>query len=120
MAILRGNEQALEKSKSIDEEGKAFTTSINAYEILFGAKKSKKEANLEESRKILAKLLMLPFDEKASEKASDIHKELSQKGTQLDLRDIFIASIAISNGCSLVTRNTKHFSKIKELKTEKW
>lgn len=120
IAILRGDRSVLPFIKKLDEEGKDFTTSVNAFEILFGAKKSNKEKNIEESRKLLAKLEILRFDEKAAEKASDIFSELSKKGEQIELQDLFSASIAIANGCRLVTRNIKHFSRIKELETEKW
>ncbi len=120
IAILRNLPGAQELAERIDERGKAATTSINAYEILFGAKKLGNEDKITEARKLLGKLNVLYFDEASAEKSSEIHAELSKKGEQLDLRDIFIGSIALANGCSVVTRNVKHFSKIKGLKVEKW
>lgn len=120
IGILRNSAGAEALAEKLDEKGKTATTSINAYEILFGAKKSGMEDNLAETRKLLGKLNVLYFDEEVAEKASEIHSELSKKGEQLDLRDIFIGSIALVNGCSVITRNVKHFSKIKGLKVEKW
>lgn len=120
IGVLRNSPGAKELSEKLDEKGKAATTSVNAYEILLGAKRVDDKNKLEEARKLLGKLVILYFDERAAEKSSEIHAELSKTGAQLDLRDIFIGSIAFVNGCSIVTRNTKHFSKIKELKIEKW
>jgi tRNA(fMet)-specific endonuclease VapC len=121
IAVLRGDEKAAKKAKQIDEQGRASTTVINAYELLFGAKISaKREKNLYEARRLLSKLDIIYFTEDAAEKASDIHSELTRKGRQLDLRDIFIASMAIANGKKLVTNNAQHFSKIRQLKTERW
>ena len=45
------------------------------------------------------------------EKAADIYESL-YRGQQIDDNDIYIAAIAIVNGCVLVTDNEKHFSRI--------
>ena len=120
VAILRGDKSAMPYMEKIDTEGKTSTTSISAYEILFGARISKNPKNVEESIKLLAKLSVLPFDEKAAEKASEIHSDLRQKGQEVSLKDMFIASVAITNGSHVITRNTKDFLRIKEVKVEKW
>lgn len=120
IGILRDLPGAKELTVLIDESSRAATTSVSAYEILFGAKKKGDESKITEVRKLLGKFTILQFDEAAAEKASEIYSELSKKGEQLDLRDIFIGSVALVNGCSVVTRNVKHFSKIKELKVKKW
>ncbi len=120
IAVLRGDKDAVAEIVKLDEEGEFSTTAINAYEILFGAKKSAMKVGIEETRKLLSKMPILQLDEKASEKASDMHAELSSRGQQIDLRDIFIAAIAVSNECKVVTRNIKDFSRIKGVTIEKW
>ena len=120
VGILRNNEDAIKMSHKIDEEGGAFTTSINAFEILAGARLSLKQKNIDEAKKLLAKLGILNFDEKSADKASQLLGELKKSGKIIDFKDIFIASISIENGCKLVTRNIKDFSKIKEIAIEKW
>ena len=52
--------------------------------------------------------------------AAEISVDLRKKGDIIDFQDIAIASIAISNGEKLVTRNVRDFSRIKQLKLEKW
>ncbi|MBI5331938.1 MAG: type II toxin-antitoxin system VapC family toxin [Candidatus Aenigmarchaeota archaeon] len=122
IAILRGDKSAETIVDSLDEEGKAATTVINSYEILFGAKRSyKKEENLKETRRLLAKLNVLDMDVEASEISSSLHAQLLENGNMINLRDIFIASIILANGYNtIITRNIKDFSKIKELRIEKW
>ena len=120
IGILRNSPGAVELTDRIDKTGKGSTTSINIYEILMGAKRMKREDKILEARNLLGKLDILYFDGKAAEKASSIHAEISLKGEQLDIRDIFIGSIAMANGCSVTTRNVKHFSKIKGLTVKKW
>lgn len=117
---MRGDENAISYMEKIDREGRMSTTSINAYEILFGAGLSKIPENSEETVKLLGKLDILPFDTNAAERASEIHSTLSSNGQQINIKDILIASIAIVNEMILVTRNIKDFSRIKDLKIEKW
>lgn len=121
ISILRGEEAVKKKIAEIDEEGKAFTVSINAFEILYGAlRSSKKEKNLKEAKRLLNSLDILTLDYKAAEKAGEIQSNLTEKGKGIGLKDLFIASAAITNKCTLVTKHTKHFPKIGELKLEAW
>ena len=120
IAILRGDIEAKTTGIRIDQEGKTATTVINAFDILFGAKKSKNLENLKEANRLLARLEILTFDFRVSEQASDIMLNLEERGEMIDLKDIFVAAMARVNGYSIITRNTKHFSKIEELEIEKW
>jgi tRNA(fMet)-specific endonuclease VapC len=121
IAILRGDKSVERKMVEIDADGKASTVSVNAFEILYGAHHSaKKEKNLKEAKRLLNSLDILALDYKAAEKASEIQSNLIEVGEGIGLKDVFIAAAAITNRCTLVTKNTKHFSKIGTLKLESW
>ncbi len=121
VAILRGDKDASALVDSLDEEGGAATTVVNVYEIMFGARKSfQAEENVAEAKKLLAKFEILPMDVDCADKAGEIHSYLSGQGKQIDVRDIFIGSIALCHSCKLITRNEKDFSRIKGLQIEKW
>ncbi len=121
IAILRGDKDTEKVINFLDLEGGAATTVINAYEILFGAKKSAhKEGNVKEARRLLAKLHIMDMTLDAAERASEIHAKLSSEGNIIDLRDIFIASIALSHGTKIVTRNEKDFKRVDNLEIERW
>lgn len=64
-------------------------------------------------------VLKLPLDYAAMEKAAEIYVAL-HRGQQIEDNDIYIAATAIVNGCTLVTANDKHFSRISDLKVENW
>jgi len=49
-------------------------------------------------------------------KAAEIDARLMRKGEPISLSDILIASTAIAYNLTLITRNIKHFERIKELK----
>lgn len=49
------------------------------------------------------------FDVRAANLAAQLAVERKICGRPVDIRDTFIASIAIAHGATLATRNTKHF-----------
>lgn len=49
-----------------------------------------------------------------------IRAGLETEGRPIDSMDLLIASSAIANNLTLVTHNTKHFSRIPNLKIEDW
>ncbi len=59
---------------------------------------------------------VLPYDDAAAELFTELRRQRVRIGT-MDLR---IASIAISNGMALLTRNTVDFEKVPGLQFEDW
>ncbi len=49
------------------------------------------------------------FDVRAAGKAADLAAQRKSRGCPVDMRDTFIAGIAVAHGATLATRNTKHF-----------
>lgn len=73
----------------------------------------------EELEKLLydfAQAQVLPYDEAAAELFVDLRRKRMRVGT-MDLR---IASIAISNNLTLLTRNTTDFARVPGLSFEDW
>jgi len=121
VAILRGNPEAEGKMRELDEEGRQATTAVNTFEIFYGAYKSRRrEANVEESRRLLARLIVLPLDQESAEKAGQAFAELESKGAPVEFRDVLVAGISLRNRLTLITRNEEHYSRISQLKIEKW
>jgi tRNA(fMet)-specific endonuclease VapC len=121
VAILRGKQEAKEMVEELDEDGKGATTSVNAFEIYFGANKSeRKEENVKEASRLLERLTVFPLDLSSSREAAEVSANLAARGETIDFRDAMIAAIAAQNGLTLVTRNRAHFKRIKGLQTEIW
>ncbi|MFX1237832.1 MAG: type II toxin-antitoxin system VapC family toxin [Promethearchaeota archaeon] len=116
IGFLRGKAEFLKKMKELENEALA-TTTINTFELLYGAKISNKsETNLEELKKLLNNFNIFPFDLKSSHEASSIFADLRKIGHQIGIKDILIAGICRSNNLELITENIKHFKNVKELK----
>jgi tRNA(fMet)-specific endonuclease VapC len=121
VAILRGNPEAEVEMRELDEMGRQATTAVNAFEIFYGAYKSRRrEVNVQESRRLLAKLMVLPLDQESAEKAGQAFADLESRGAPVEFRDVLVAGISMRNRLALVTRNEEHYSRIDQLKIEKW
>ena len=57
---------------------------------------------------LLATLKVLYLDVRAAKLAAEIDFDLSRKGTPLELRDVMIGAIAMSNGEAVVTKDSDY------------
>jgi len=115
--MLRGLEKAVTFITGLENRGlKLSTTVINAFELYYGAYKSKRKLqNLAATRKLLRRMSILKMNLESAEKAGRIHAELETEGHPIGIRDAMIGAVALTRGCALVTRNVVHLRKIKGL-----
>ena len=119
--LLKKKPDAIETFQSIKSDFPA-TTLINIYEMVSGIykiKDKKYEEHIQVFEILLEDIKVLGIDNASVFKAAKICSELSNQGELIEDLDILIAGICLSNGCtSIVTKNVKHFSRIKGLKVE--
>ncbi len=121
VGFLRGDEKAKEKIAQLAEKEALSTTAINSFELFKGAFLSRRrEENLKEVGSMLQNLNILSFDYRTSLVCANKFKEISDKRKEISLADLIIASIAISEGERLITRNEKDFGIIDGLRIEVW
>lgn len=95
--------------------------SIVKAELFVGAMKSHfPEKTLARQQVFLDQFLSLPFDDKAAETYSRLRADLESKGSPIGPLDMLIAAIALTNNLTLVTHNTREFSRVANLQTEDW
>jgi len=121
--ILRNRENVVNRLKEAIKSGAEIAVcSIVYYEIERGLKAANASRKLQAFYDLYESLSHLYFDRKnldAVGKSSDIYVEL-HKGKQIEDTDIFIAAIAMVNGYTLITDNTRHLGRISGLKIENW
>ena len=78
------------------------------------------EKNLARQKKFVDQFVSLPFDDNAAASYSRIRAELEKAGTPIGPNDLLIATVAVSNELTLVTHNTKEFSRVAGLLYEDW
>ncbi len=101
-----------------------YTTAVNWGEIHHGLARlpSPKAERMRQRYLTLARprLLILSFDRHCAEVYGQIRSQLERRGERLDDPDLMIASIALRHDLTLVTGNTRHFSRIPGLRLENW
>lgn len=104
-----------------EHRGHLCMSSVSLAELLYGAEKSAKpEHNLNIIESFTARLVVLPFEEKAAAHYGHIRSGLERKGTPIGPYDLMIAGHARCEGLILVTNNTKEFERVEGLRMENW
>lgn len=118
--FLKGMPSITERIASISP-GEINTTIINHAELLFGAFNSaRKQKNLKKVGMFLDAIKILPFCEQASAIFAEQKAGLKKRGTLLADLDLMIASITLRHEMVLVTNNSRHFERLKNLRLENW
>jgi predicted nucleic acid-binding protein len=60
------------------------------------------------------------FDDRAAETYGYLRTDLEKQGKLIGPYDLFIASISLANGATLITHNTTEFSRVSGLIIEDW
>ncbi len=119
-AIRKNQSVASAYAELASEQSPLKTTIITSCELYHGAYKTGSSRNVKAVREILSTLEILPLSTEAAQIFGRLNAGLQTQGKTVDGFDLLIASICIANNETLVTRNGKHFEKIKELETKKW
>ena len=89
-------------------------------ELYYGAfRSSRQERNLVVLSEFFSEFVSLPFDGRAAEIGGRIRAQLAV-GTPIGPYDVQIAVIALANNLTLVTHNTREFSRVARLRIEDW
>ena len=97
-----------------------FTSIIVAAELRYGCAKKGSPRLLAKVEGILATIPVLPLDIPADAEYGGIRAELEAAGQPIGMNDLLIAAHAHALGLTLVTDNTREFSRIRGLKVENW
>ena len=90
-------------------------------ELLYGAMKSQHpERTLEKQQGFLQAFQSLSFSDAAALLFGQIRAHLQSKGNPIGPYDLQISAIALANDLTLVTHNTREFSRIDGLRLADW
>ena len=90
-------------------------------ELYYGTyRSSRQQDNLVLLKQFFLPFLSLPFDDVAADICGRIRAVLATAGTPIGPYDFEIAAIALANNLTLVTHNTREFSRVPGLLLEDW
>jgi tRNA(fMet)-specific endonuclease VapC len=95
--------------------------SVVVYELRYGAERSKDPVREQAKLDVfLSPFTSLPFDDQSARLCAEIRGQLERDGRVIGPHDLQIAAIALQHGLTLVTHNTREFSRIAGLKLDDW
>ncbi len=119
--FLRGNECVIKNAEQYLQRFEVFTFSVvTYYEIKNGLLYRDAKKQLKKFTQLAELSNIVPLTVADAEYAAGIQADLRAKGEQIGHADTWIAGIAINNGLELITNNTRHFKRIKQLQISNW
>ncbi|MFH1322420.1 MAG: type II toxin-antitoxin system VapC family toxin [Methanobacteriota archaeon] len=121
-ALMKNDEGVKRKLQEMVFYGKeVFINGISYYEIKRGLLAANATKQLNIFDEICKKLGILLLDNQGIfDIASEIYADLKQRGELITDADILIAAIALTQNLILVSDNTKHFQRIRDITLENW
>ena len=117
---LNGDQTIAQKADEVGRADLHFST-VSLAELYFGAYNSKEiDRNLKVIQQLSLIIDLIPFERRAAQLFGQIKAALKQQGNLLLDADLMIASVALVNELTIVTNNTKHFTRIPNLSLENW
>ena len=120
--LMEGDEAALLRKMKLAEHKEMYRVAApTIFELWSGISASDKPEK--EKAKVLAALsevITLQLSRKSAEKGGEIHGTLSKEGQGIDAIDSMIAAIATLENDTVLTRNVKHFMRVRGLKVESY
>ena len=118
---LQGRLPCIRDAIHIRSPEQMFICAIVRAELFFGAMKSNYHAEtLAIQRQFIDQFPTLPFDDKAALLFGKIRADLQRQGLPIGPYDLQIAAIALANDLTLVTHNTREFSRVNGLRLADW
>jgi tRNA(fMet)-specific endonuclease VapC len=94
---------------------------VNAVEIAFGAAKATRPEPLRRFwADALRRYRLAPLDLPAASQAGALRAQLEAVGRPIGAYDLLIAGIALAHDLTVVTRNTREFTRVPGLRVENW
>jgi tRNA(fMet)-specific endonuclease VapC len=118
--MKRSNHAVLKRLRDVPVHDVCISV-ITKSELLYGVELSPRRQQDEAAlAAFLAYVEVLEFPDRASAHYAAIRSDLKKQGAMIGANDLFIAAHARSLGLTLVTNNTREFSRVRNLAIENW
>jgi tRNA(fMet)-specific endonuclease VapC len=118
---LSGRSEPLRRRIEQAGSDQLVVCSIVKAEMFFGAMKgTTADETFAEQKVFFERFNSIPFDDQAAEAYGMIRADLQRRGLPIGSNDYLIAAIALANDLTLVTHNTREFTRVPGLRVEDW
>jgi len=120
--IMENDAGAIDRKRTLTEKNESYRVSAaTIFELWSGIACSRKSQ--EEKTKVLkalAGLNIISLNAQIAEKAGEIHGLLLKEGNAIDHIDAMLAATSLLENEAILTRNIKHFGRVRGLKVESY
>ncbi len=117
--LLKNKSAALSKAQALEKTSTPLrTTTISVFELWQGLEDMQNKEKKDRIERFLSSIGLLSFDLASAKIAGTIFSGLERKGETIEAEDCMIAGITLVHGDAILTRNNKHFERIKGIKVE--
>ncbi|WP_353572643.1 type II toxin-antitoxin system VapC family toxin [Candidatus Albibeggiatoa sp. nov. BB20] len=121
IVFLNERSERLKRRLLMQHSHELAVCSVVKAELFYGAMKSINPTKaIQKQHYFLNHFISLPFDDNAAQHYGEIRAALAKQGQPIGPNDFMIAAIALSHNLTLVTHNTREFSRIPHLTIEDW
>jgi tRNA(fMet)-specific endonuclease VapC len=119
IALLKSTTSKTAQRARRERVGDIAISAVVSHELFYGAFKSRRAA---QNLAVIDALqfIVLEFDKEDARKAGQVRALLASEGTPIGPYDVLIAGQAVARDMILVTRNTREFRRVSELRFENW
>ena len=119
--FFRGNADVATKlDEYLVEHGFVYISVVTYYEILNGLYFKDAKNQLAQFEKFVSLNKLLQLTAEIAKESAEIYADLRAKGQPVGHNDTLIAGTAIVHDLTLITNNTRHFSRISGLHLDNW
>lgn len=119
--LINNSSPALLRRFRLESPASLRLSSVVRAELMFGARNSGRVAeNLRLIADFWEPFVSLPFDDPSAAHYGVIRAELRRQGRPIGSNDLLIAATALAHDVTLVTHNTREFSRVPGLRLEDW
>lgn len=118
IAMFRGNQSVRNSIIRVGFDNCAVSE-VSIAELFYGAAKSGRQSHFDDVKNVMRQFEIVPVF-LSLERYGELKADLERKGMRIDEFDLLIAATAIFNQQTLVTANTKHFSRLPGLDIVNW
>lgn len=120
IGCLRKKQSLIDSVLENGKQNKLAISTLTYGELLVGLMKNNTPRRRNALSKVLTPIQIIDYDQSAAKEFSKIKANLESNGKPIGAYDMQIAAHAISLNYTLVTHNTKEFSRIPKLKYTDW
>lgn len=119
--VLTGREPLVSRRLQSIRDSDVAISAVTIAEMYSGAARSEQPAPTRAAQdSFFERFTSLPFDEAAADAYGQIDGFLKSRGMSIGPLDTQIAAMALVHNLTLVTHNTRHFSRVPHLSIEDW